>query len=113
MTKKLIKVFKSQTFARGVVALLGFIVIWEFLSKYVPLLTGITLPWIGHVPPPTEVIEAWSDVVFLPGYWESWYMSSVRVFAGFIMAQIIGIPFGLALAVNRYFKDIFFLPLKF
>ena len=56
MTKKLIKVLKSQTFARGVIALLGFIVIWEFLSKYVPLLTGITLPWIGHVPPPTEVV---------------------------------------------------------
>ena len=112
MAKKLINVLKSQTFARGVVALLGFIVIWEFLSKYVPLLTGITLPWIGHVPPPTEVVDAWSEVVFLPGYWESWYMSSGRVFAGFIMAQIIGIPFGLALAVNRYFKDIFFPPFE-
>ena len=112
MTKKLIKLLKSQTFARGVVALLGFIVIWEFLSKYVPLLTGITLPWIGHVPPPTEVVEAWGEVIFLPGYWESWYMSSGRVFAGFIMAQIIVIPFGLALAVNRYFKDIFFPPFE-
>jgi len=36
-----------------------------------------------------------------PGYWMSWYLSSKRVFTGFIAAMIIGIPFGLMLAINR------------
>jgi NitT/TauT family transport system permease protein len=31
---------------------------------------------------------------------------------GFIAAQVIGIPFGLALAVNRYFRAIFFPPFE-
>ena len=109
---KIEKALKSLTFWRGVIALLGFVFVWEILSKYVPIWTGTVLPWIGHVPPPTEVIEAWREVFFLPGYWESWYMSSGRVFAGFITAQILGIPFGLALAVNKYFRNIFFPPFE-
>ena len=73
---------------------------------------SIAVPWIGKVPPPTEVIVAWKEIIVVPGYWESWYLSTGRVFAGFIMAQIIGIPFGLLLAVNRYFRDIFFPPFE-
>ena len=106
------KAITSITFWRGVVALVGFVISWELLSKYVPMTFGFEVPWIGKVPPPSEVIEAWKEVFFLPGYWESWYLSTGRVFAGFIAAQIIGIPFGLALAVNRYFRDIFFPPFE-
>ena len=125
--KKIIDLISNVTFWRGVIALVGFIIIWELCSKYYPMLTeyyGIfdetghtkgkpsSIPWIGKVPPPTEVIAAWTEVFFLPGYWESWWMSTSRVFAGFMIAQVIGIPFGLLLAVNRYFRDIFFPPFE-
>ena len=73
---------------------------------------GVVIPWIGKIPPPTEVVEAWATIFFFPGYWESWYLSTARVFAGFVIAMIIGIPFGLLLAINRYFRDIFFPPFE-
>ncbi len=64
-------------------------------------LKPIYLPWIGAVPAPTEVLHAWLVVLYDPGYWQSWYMSLFRVMSGFIAAMIIGIPFGLLLAVSR------------
>lgn len=108
---KLVKALTGKTFWRGVVAIIGFIVFWEVCSRFKAWF-GIQVPWIGHVPPPTDVVRAWAEIFFLPGYWESWYLSSFRVFTGFIVAQIIGIPFGLALAVNKYFRDIFFPPFE-
>ena len=48
----------------------------------------------------------------IPGLNDPITSSMPRVFAGFIAAQILGIPFGLALAVNKYFRDIFFPPFE-
>jgi len=62
----------------------------------------IYVPWIGAVPAPTEVVQAWLSVLHGVGYWQSWYMSFLRVLAGFLAAMVIGIPFGLLLAVSRY-----------
>jgi NitT/TauT family transport system permease protein len=64
-------------------------------------LKPLYLPWIGAVPAPTEVLHAWLKVIHDPGYWQSWYMSLFRVMSGFVAAMIIGIPFGLLLAVSR------------
>ena len=103
---------------RGVISIVVFLVLWEIgsLSKVWikwdtfewlrNLLTGIGLkpvylPWIGAVPAPTEVLQAWAKVIGDPGYWQSWYMSFFRVMAGFIAAMLVGIPFGLMLAVSR------------
>jgi len=108
---KLLLALGNVSFWRGVVALIGFVLFWEIGSRF-NMWFGIEIPWIGKVPPPTEVVAAWSEIFFYPGYWESWYLSSFRVFAGFIVAQILGIPFGLMLAVNKYFRDIFFPPFE-
>ncbi len=108
---KLVKALQNVTFWRGVIALIGFVVFWEICSQS-KVWFGVVIPWIGKIPPPTEVVEAWATIFFFPGYWESWYLSTARVFAGFIIAMIIGIPFGLLLAINRYFRDIFFPPFE-
>jgi NitT/TauT family transport system permease protein len=105
------KAISSPSFWRGVIALIGFVVFWEICSQFESWV-GIKVPWIGEVPPPTQVVAAWSEVIVLPGYWESWYLSTGRVFAGFLAAQVLGIPFGLALAVNKYFRGIFFPPFE-
>jgi NitT/TauT family transport system permease protein len=47
-------------------------------------------------------------VLTAAGYWTSWYMSFFRVMGGFIAAMLIGIPFGLALAVSRTAYGTFF-----
>jgi NitT/TauT family transport system permease protein len=101
----------QKTLWRGIVAILGFIVFWEVCSQFKGWF-GIEIWWIGKVAPPSLVLATWIDVVQRPGYWESWYLSFMRVFLGFMIAQVIGIPFGLALAVNKYFRDIFFPPFE-
>src|SRR5678815_2148870 len=112
------KAYIGTSLWRGVISIAVFLVLWEIgsLSKIWikwdtfewlrNLLTGmglkpVYLPWIGAVPAPTEVLQAWAKVIGDPGYWQSWYMSFFRVMAGFIAAMLVGIPFGLMLAVSR------------
>ncbi|MGE5791807.1 MAG: ABC transporter permease [Bacteroidota bacterium] len=66
------------------------------------------LPWIGTVPAPSGVLAAWLEVIGSAGYWQSWYMSFFRVMGGFVAAMLVGIPFGLMLAVSRTANGIFF-----
>lgn len=96
---------------RGVIAIIVFLCLWELGARSKELF-GFTPPYVGLLPPPSDVAVAWSNVLTKVGYWESWYQSFKRVLLGFIAAQIIGIPFGLMLAVNRYFRDIFFPPFE-
>lgn len=107
----LLRTLGRQEFWRGLVAIIVFLVLWEIGSRSKEWF-GHTLPYVGLLPPPSDVAVAWSDVLMKWGYWESWYKSFGRVLTGFIAAQIIGIPFGLMLAVNKYFRDIFFPPFE-
>ena len=108
----------GKSLLRGVVAIVLFLILWELGSRskqWLPLeafgwlreiLAGIGwtkkyLPWIGAVPAPTEVVQAWVAVIGEAGYWASWYKSLARVLGGFFIAMLVGIPFGLALAVSR------------
>jgi NitT/TauT family transport system permease protein len=108
----------ASTYWRGIVAVTVFLVLWEIgsLSKVwikwetfewlrnaltALGLKPVSLPWIGSVPAPTEVLVTWMRIIGDPGYWQSWYMSFFRVISGFVAAMIIGIPFGLLLAVSR------------
>ena len=105
------RVLGNKTLWRGIVAIVGFVLFWEICSQWKGWF-GYTVPWIGKVAPPSEVMAVWMNILPQPGYWESWYLSFFRVFLGFAIAQVIGIPFGLALAVNKYFRDIFFPPFE-
>ena len=105
------KLVENKKLWRGITAVILVLVLWEIGSRWDEWF-GYALPFIGLIPPPTAVMEAWAKVLPEAGYWESWYLSFKRVLAGFIAAQIVGIPFGLALAVNRYFRDIFVPPFE-
>jgi NitT/TauT family transport system permease protein len=104
-------IFANPVFWRGIIALAIAIAFWEVCSRFKQWF-GVQVPWIGMVPPPTAVAKSWAGVATELGYWQSWYLSINRVLAGFLAAQVVGIPFGLALAVNRYFRDIFFPPFE-
>lgn len=107
----LMRALVNPKFWRGSVAIATFLLLWEIGSSW-DTWFGVQIPFVGLVPPPSEVLATW--VTFLPdqSYWGSWYMSSLRVLSGFLAAMVIGIPFGLAMAVNRYFRDIFFPPFE-
>ena len=112
------KKFNYKSLVRGLVSIVIFLVLWEIGSRSktwlgADIFSGFRellgtlgfkktyLPWIGSIPAPSEVVTAWAGVITDAGYWHSWYKSSFRVAAGFIAAMLIGIPFGLLLAVNR------------
>src|SRR5215813_8055558 len=112
------KRFDLRSFARGALAIVVFLILWEIGSRskqwlgadiFAPVRDALGamgfkknyLPWIGAVPAPTEVLQAWAGVITDASYWQSWYKSSLRVLAGFTTAMVVGIPFGLLLAVNR------------
>lgn len=86
---------------RAVISLVVFILLWEIGSR-------LKLPWIGDVPPPSVVLDAWVPLLTDQGYWYSWYQSSRRVLSGFVAAMIVGIPLALAMATSRIFNDISF-----
>ena len=107
----ILKSLTDLTFWRGVVAIIVFLVLWEIGSQAKNWF-GFMVPFVGKIAPPTDVIARWTEVATWPGYWESWYLSTGRVFLGFAAAQVVGIPFGLAMAVNKYFRGMFFPPFE-
>lgn len=108
---RLERAVSSGGFWRGLVGLVVFLLIWE-AGVWTKSGLGFEMPFFGKLPAPTAVAVAAVDVMAQPGYWLSWVESARRVFLGFLIAQLIGIPFGLALAVNKYFRDIFFAPFE-
>jgi len=112
------KMLSNPVFWRGAASIAVFLIVWEIGARskqwmapeaFAPLkeLLGAMgfkkdyLPWIGAVPAPSAVLKSWLTVLGDLSYWQSWYMSFFRVMSGFIAAMLIGIPFGLSLAVSR------------
>lgn len=110
---KLAKMMENPSLWRGMLAIAIFLLVWEIGSRFDEWFgKEYTLPFVGLIPPPTAVAEAWLEILPQPGYWESWVQSFKRVLTGFGAAMILGIPFGLALATNKYFRDLFFPPFE-
>lgn len=82
------------------ISIVVFLVCWELGARSVQLL-GMQIPVISAVPPPSRVLVAWTALLSNHGYWQSWYLSTLRVLSGFGVAMVVGIPFGLLLALNR------------
>jgi NitT/TauT family transport system permease protein len=108
----------NPAFWRGVASIAVFLILWEIGSRskqwmapelFTPFKEFLGamgfkkdyLPWVGAVPAPSAVLGSWTAVFVDTSYWQSWYMSFFRVMSGFIAAMIIGIPFGLSLAMSR------------
>src|SRR5208283_3851997 len=77
------------------------VIFWEGCSR-------LNAPVIGMIPAPSLVFSSLREFLRDPYYWESWVVSFKRVFMGFIVAQIVGIPLGLIMGINRHFRDLSF-----
>jgi NitT/TauT family transport system permease protein len=110
-TSKYSKLMQRVELKRAIMAIFVFLVVWQF-GALIDDWTGYDMLGIGLVPPPVDVLITWADVVPNIGYWQSWVASFQRVLAGFLVAMIVGIPFGLMLAVNKYFRGVFFPPFE-
>jgi NitT/TauT family transport system permease protein len=97
----------DRRFWRGAVSIVGFVVLWELGSRSREWF-GVPMPWVSQVPAPSAVAVTFLKLAQSSAYWYSWYLSTMRVFGGFIAAMLIGIPLGLAMAVSRTFYGTFF-----
>jgi NitT/TauT family transport system permease protein len=98
---KLKKQLFSVTTFRGILSIILFTVFWEICSR-------LHLPIIGNVPPPSSVLKALSVQVVSKAYWMSWVDSFVRILTGFAIAQVLGIPLGLLLGINKTARELIY-----
>ncbi len=92
---------------RGVTGAVVFVLLWQVATS-LDSWTGIAPPVVAHLPSPSSVVQAFGQLVGNREFWESAYLSFVRVMWGFIAAMVVGIPFGLLMAVSRTAKAICF-----
>ncbi len=97
--KKIKKLLTTRATYRGSMAIIAVLLIWELGGRF-------GLPVIKNIPRLTEVLAAFKEAIFDPPYWFSWVDSFRRIFSGFILAQLIGIPLGLAMGTSRYFREL-------
>lgn len=96
---------------RGIIGLAVFIGLWQVATSFDEWV-GPSLPIVARLPAPSSVLDAFVGLVGSYGFWQSAYLSFVRVMWGFVAAMVIGIPFGLLMAVSRTAKAICFPPFE-
>lgn len=79
----------------GVVSLSGLFLLWEFAEP-------LAVPGLRNVPAPSAILVSATDLIRSEIYWKGWRLSLQRITLGFLLAQIVGIPLGLAMAMNRF-----------
>jgi NitT/TauT family transport system permease protein len=97
----------GDDFWRGVASIAVFLIFWEVGSRSHALF-GFAFPWVSQIPAPSAVLQELMVLVQDPSFWMSAFLSTLRVFEGFLAAMVIGIPLGLAMAVSATFYGITF-----
>ena len=97
------RVFGGTALRRGaagvVLAGLG----WELITQ-LHQWTGIAVPRVSELPPPTAVAADFLKLAANAGYWNSWSLSFQRVVAGFAAALVMGGLLGALMATRPRFK---------
>lgn len=84
----------NLNFLLGLLSLGTCALLWEFARP-------LGIPLLSNLPPITEVLMASKKLLLSNLYWEGWMLSVRRITMGFLLAQIIGVPLGLMMAMNR------------
>ncbi len=89
---------------RGVLGVLAVLIIWQLAQP-------LGVPIIKRIPPLSEVVMRFFDdrgLFWRDKYWAGWVISLFRIFSGFILALLIGVPQGLAWGLSRTLKSVSF-----
>ena len=82
----------------GLCSLLVFVALWQLVVYF-------KVPYLQNLPYPRDVAYDAGTAAVTSDYWINWGLSLMRIFIGFIAAQIVGIPLGLAMGISRTFKQ--------
>jgi NitT/TauT family transport system permease protein len=104
---RLSKALFSRSNRRAVTSFAVILALWQLESISGSWL-GYSIPGVSSIPSPLVVFDVWIHLLFDPNYWESWYSSIIRVAAGFFAGVVVGVPFGLLMAVSKAFRQTFF-----
>jgi NitT/TauT family transport system permease protein len=86
---------------RGALGVVAVLIIWQVAQP-------LGIPIIKRIPPLSEVVTRFfqdNGLFWRTKYWNGWWVSLFRIFSGFILALIIGVPQGLAWGVSRTLKS--------
>ena len=92
---------------RGAIGIIVFVVAWEVATR-LDEWTGVRVPLVGQLPPPSAVVLDFLKLAGNLGYWNSWSLSFQRVLAGFAVALLVGGTLGLLMATRPWFKHVVF-----
>ena len=98
---KLRKKIFNRSVLRGGTSVCVCLLAWE-------LGRALKLPLLEAMPAPSEIMGVLFKLLGDLGFWKNWISSYQRVLTGFLAAQLIGIPFALAMAVSRVFYGLTF-----
>ncbi|GAB4387620.1 MAG: ABC transporter permease [Thermodesulfovibrionales bacterium] len=93
--------FFSVRTLQGVLAIAAFVAAWQVVIE-------LGVPYLSNLPYPMDVARSMTKSVASVKYWLDWKASLIRVFIGFSLAQLIGVPLGLAMGVRRSVRDLVF-----
>ena len=109
MTKKasktLLQRINTESFRRGVTSVVVALILWEVGR-------ALQLPLLHAMPAPSEILGVLGRLLLEPSFWGNWVSSFYRVLTGFVLAQIVGIPLGLAMAASRSMYGMVFPPFE-
>lgn len=97
--KKIKKLLKDRATYRGSIAIIAVLALWEVGSI-------LGLPVIKNIPSLTSVLVSFKEAIFDIAYYGSWVDSFRRIFLGFTLALIVGIPLGLLMGTSRYLREL-------
>jgi len=107
--RRLLQRLGQAEFVRGLLGIGLFFLVWYFLTAvYVP-------PRFEFIPNPIYLFQQWTSArpangisIFTPIYYQHILVSTLRVYAAFTLAVILGVPLGLLLGWNRTFRNMVF-----
>jgi NitT/TauT family transport system permease protein len=85
----------------GSISIGTLVLCWEYARP-------LGIPGVSNLPPLSEVIRASAKLLTSQLYWDGWGLSLQRITSGFLLAQIVGIPLGLMMAMHRTSFDTMF-----
>ncbi|MGB6538112.1 MAG: ABC transporter permease [Xanthobacteraceae bacterium] len=78
----------------GVLSIGAIAFLWEYAKP-------LGIPVLRNLPSISEIVQASKGLFASSLYWDGWLLSLERITAGFLLAQLFGIPIGLAMAMHR------------
>lgn len=93
--------FFSVKALQGAVSIVALIAAWQLVIE-------LRVPYLSNLPYPLDVARSMAKSVVAKKYWFDWKASLIRVFIGFSIAQLIGIPLGLAMGVKKTVRHLVF-----